>query len=461
MSLHVVSLFAGIGGIDIAFERAGARTVLFCEADKHARTVLARHWPDTPIHPDVRELTADDLRNAGARPDNTVVCAGFPCQDLSIAGGRRGMGEDTRSGLFWQIIRLLADFHARWVLLENVPGLLSSHGGRDMGAVIGALADLGYGYAWRVLDAQYAGVPQRRRRVVIVGHLGAPWSVPAEVLLEPYGGSGNLAAGVAARQGVAGAASRGVVAALTATGVGTCGADDNQAQAGHLVVSPLLARGGKGVSDDEAASGHLIPVTFQKVVRAGQRDVDGNLPPDKWEHREVSATLSPFDLGSDSRAVELVVTTLGDHTHALTAEGHDASEDGTGRGTPIIAATLTTGTSSPGVSAPGRRQEDDVNLVAFDPKAGGDHTSSGAFEDGTGITPTLGGPRPHAVATHTEVRRLTPRECERLQGHPDDWTAGQSDSQRYKQLGNGVAVSVFEWVAARLIAQHEQIVGAA
>ena len=94
-------------------------------------------------------------------------------------------------------------------------------------------------------------------------------------------------------------------------------------------------------------------------------------------------------------------------------------------------------------------------------KAGGDHTSSGAFEDGTGITPTLGGSRPHAVATHTEVRRLTPRECERLQGHPDDWTAGQSDSQRYKQLGNGVAVPVFEWVAARLIAQHEQIVGAA
>ena len=390
MSLHVVSLFAGIGGIDIAFERAGARTVLFCEADKHARTVLTRHWPDTPIHPDVRELTADDLRNAGARPDNTIVCAGFPCQDLSIAGSRRGMGKDTRSGLFWQIIRLLADFPARWVVLENVPGLLSSHGGRDMGAVLGALADLGYGYAWRVLDAQYAGVPQRRRRVVIVGHLGAPWSAPAEVLLEPYGGSGHLAAGVAARPGVAGPASRGIVAALTATGVGTCGADDNQAQAGHLAI-----------------------------------------------------------------------TTLGDHTHALTAEGHDASEDGTGRGTPIIAATLTAGTSSPGVSAPGRRQEDDVNLVAFDPNAGGDHTSSGAFEDGTGITPTLGGSRPHAVATHTEVRRLTPRECERLQGHPDDWTAGQSDSQRYKQLGNGVAVPVFEWVAARLIAQHEQIAGAA
>lgn len=357
MSLHVVSLFSGIGGIDIAFERAGARTVLFCESDKHARTVLARHWPDTPIRPDVRELTADDLRNAGARPDNTIVCAGFPCQDLSIAGGRRGMGEGTRSGLFWEIIRLLADFPARWVVLENVPGLLSSHGGRDMGAVLGALADLGYGYAWRVLDAQYAGVPQRRRRVVIVGHLGAPWSAPAEVLLEPYGGSGHLAAGVAARQGVAGPASRGIVGTL-------------QAHHGRL-------------DADSAGAGHLIPVVTQVGPEGGPYN-----------------TLRAGDGGS-SRQSLVAITTLGDHTHALTAEGHDASEDGTGRGTPIIAATL------------------------------------------------------------TEVRRLTPKECERLQGHPDDWTAGQSDSQRYKQLGNGVAVPVFEWVAARLIAQHEQIAGAA
>ena len=151
------------------------------------------------------------------------------------------------------------------------------------------------------------------------------------------------------------------------------------------------------------------------------------------------------------------VSVMGDRTHALTAEGHDASEDGTGRGTPIvavpaIAATLTS------------------NLVAFDPKAGGDHTSSGAFEDGTGITPTLQGARPHAVAFHltqdpvsdpvvpggngvateTVVRRLTPLECERLQGAPDGWTEGQADSPRYRQLGNAVAVPVFEWVGRRL-----------
>lgn len=353
--MDVVSLFSGVGGIDLGFERAGMTTRLLCEIDKHARAVLAHRFPGVPIHPDVTELTADDLRAAGAVPSRTVLVAGFPCQDLSVAGARRGMGREsgTRSALFWQVDRILAEFRPAWVVLENVPGLLSSHGGRDMGAVLGALADRGYGFAYRVLDAQFFGVPQRRRRVVIVGHLGAPWTAPAEVLFEPESGAGDSAAVGGSREGAAADAGRGVVAALAASGVGTCGADDNQAQAGHLVVSPVLARGYKGVSDDKAASGHLV------------------------------------------------VTTLGDHTHALTAEGHDASEDGTGRGTPIIAATL------------------------------------------------------------TEVRRLTPKECERLQGHPDDWTAGQSDSQRYKQLGNGVAVPVFEWVAARLIAQHEQIAGAA
>ena len=450
MTLQVASLFTGVGGIDLAFERAGAPTRLMCEYDKAARSVLARHYPGVPIHHDVRELTHHDLTAAGLRPDTTIVTAGFPCQDLSLAGARRGMGHGTRSGLFWHIIRLLADFRAAWVVLENVPGILSAtcpctgdgaclargavrcpgdlhsvtggaceggcvptHGG-VMGAVIGALGELGYGLAWRVLDAQHFGVPQRRRRVVIVGRLGDSGAAPARVLLEPYGSRGDLAEGVEEGPDTTPGAARGVVSALTANGVGICGPDDNQAQAGHFV-----------------------PMTFQKVIRSGARDADGNLPPEVWAERDIAATLNLNDLGSETRAVELVVTrattTLGDRTHALTAEGHDASEDGTGRGTPIIAATLTAGTSHPSVSAPGRRQEDDHNLVAF----------------------------------HTEVRRLTPLECERLQGHPDNWTKvatrpdgtthEQSDTQRYRQMGNGVAVPVFEWVARRVIAEDSRM----
>lgn len=398
--MDVVSLFSGVGGIDLGFERAGMTTRLLCEIDKHARAVLAHRFPGVPIHPDVTELTADDLRAAGAVPSRTVLVAGFPCQDLSVAGARRGMGREsgTRSALFWQVDRILAEFRPAWVVLENVPGLLSSHGGRDMGAVLGALADRGYGFAYRVLDAQFFGVPQRRRRVVIVGHLGAPFAAPVEVLLEPEGGGGDSASRVASREVAATAATRGV----------------------GEVVGALAAHHGRNDADS-AAGGHFVPMTFQKVIRSGARDADGNLPPEVWEPRDVAATLNLHDLGSDTRAVELVVCATGDVTHTLTAEGHDASEDGTGRGTPIIAATLTAGTSRPGVSAPGRRQEDDINLVP----------------------------------SETTVRRLTPLECERLQGYPDGWTDvdGMSDSQRYRQMGNSVTVTVFEWVGRRLLAE--------
>ena len=393
MTLHAVSLFSGIGLLDLGLHRAGIPTRLLCEADKAARSVLARRFPDVPIHPDVQELTADDLRSAGADPARTVLHGGFPCQDLSVAGSRRGMGEGTRSGLYWHIPRLLADFPAAWIVLENVPGLLSSHGGRDMGAVVGSLADLGYGLAWRVLDAQYFGVPQRRRRVVIVGHLGAPWGAPAEILLEPAGLSWDSAPLAGAGSSAPGAAAGG--------------------SRGRRITSALTAHHGRMTAED---ADNLV--TFQKVIRSGYRDAAGNLPPEVWAERDVSATLSPHDLTSEARAVDLVVSATGDRTHALTAEGHDASEDGTGRGCPII---------------------------AFQPQAAGNSARS----IGT-PAPCLSVNQVAGVHTETVVRRLTPLECERLQGAPDGWTAGQSNSARYRQLGNAVAVPVFEWVATRL-----------
>jgi len=421
-TLHSVSLFSGIGLLDLAMHRAGIPTRLLCEADPAARRVLAHRFPDVPIHPDVQELTADDLRSAGADPARTVLHGGFPCQDLSVAGSRRGMGEGTRSGLYWHIPRLLADFPAAWIVLENVPGLLSSHGGRDMGAVVGSLADLGYGLAWRVLDAQYFGVPQRRRRVVIVGHLGAPWGAPAEVLLEPAGVSWDSAPLAGARTSAPGAAAGGtrgrrITSALTAPRRGQRYNGDET-----LVVSSLTSSQG-GADDNDARAGLLV--TFQKVVRSGDRDAAGNLPPEVWAERDVSATLSPHDLTSEARAVDLVVSATGDRTHALTAEGHDASEDGTGRGCPII---------------------------AFQPQAAGNSARS----IGT-PAPCLSVNQVAGVHTETVVRRLTPLECERLQGAPDGWTDGQADSPRYRQLGNAVAVPVFEWVARRLVAIDARI----
>lgn len=224
--------------MELAMHRAGIPTLAMCEIDTHARKVLAHHFPGVPIFDDVRTVTGDALRNLGAIPGRTIITAGFPCQDLSVSGRRAGMDHGKRSGLFWEIVRILGEFPAAWVLLENVPGLLSAtcpcpgdglcvargvtvrcpgelhtvpggacggdgciaeHGGA-MGAVLGALGDRGYGFAYRVLDSQFFDVPQRRERVFIAGRrAGGPGvTAPAQVLLEPESGGGDSAARVPA-----------------------------------------------------------------------------------------------------------------------------------------------------------------------------------------------------------------------------------------------------------------------
>lgn len=357
--LQEVSLFSGIGGISLGLERAGVHTALLCEYDKHARAILKRHYPEAVIHNDVTELTADDCRAAGAVPGRTVLTAGWPCQGNSVAGARGGM-DDPRSGLWSHVVRLLADLRPAWFIGENVPGLLSVNDGRDFSTVVHDLARLGYGFTWRILDARHFGVPQRRRRIVIVGRLGDTGAAPAQVLLEPEGVPGDPAQGITPRK---------------------------------------------------------------------------------------SASRSAPDGVEAGRAVGI----LGDHAHTLTAEGQDASEDGTGRGRPVIAFSLK--------SAPGGADDNFAQggrLVAFAENQRGELVTGdtlSALSTGGG-KPGQGYP---AVTDGVIVRTLSPIECERLQGYPDDWTVGQSNSQRYKQLGNSVAVPVFEWVGRRLVAVDDQL----
>lgn len=169
--LTAVSLFAGVGGFDLALERAGVKVCAAVEIDKNARGVLAHRFPNTHLFNDVTEVTGEQLRAAGFVPERGIITGGFPCQDLSVAGKRAGLA-GKRSGLFWEIVRLVDELSPKYLILENVPGLLSSNQGRDFGVVLDALDERGYGLAWRVLDAQNFGVPQRRRRVFIVGCLG-------------------------------------------------------------------------------------------------------------------------------------------------------------------------------------------------------------------------------------------------------------------------------------------------
>jgi len=162
--LNVLDLFSGIGGFSLGLEWTGGfRTVAFCEIEPYCQAVLRKHWPDVPIYDDVRTLTADTLRRDGIAVD--VICGGFPCQDLSFAGKRAGL-EGARSGLWAEYARLIGEVRPRFVIVENVPGLLSL----GMGRVLGDLAALGYDAVWDCIPAAAVGAPHLRDPVWIVGY---------------------------------------------------------------------------------------------------------------------------------------------------------------------------------------------------------------------------------------------------------------------------------------------------
>ena len=235
--MQAISLFAGVGGFELGFERAGIETILQAEQDAKCQHVLERHWPNVERVNDVRDITTGTA---------DLIYGGFPCQDLSVAGRRAGLGGD-RSSLWFEFARVLDAIRPRWCVVENVPGLLSSAGGRDFGIILHDLDELGYDIAWGTLDAQHFGVPQRRRRVFIVGGPRGPG--PAAVLALAEGGTGDSQASGTAGQDVAGtlgggAGSRGWADDLDrATFIATAGAEPSGDEAQNLVVPDVTPRG--------------------------------------------------------------------------------------------------------------------------------------------------------------------------------------------------------------------------
>ena len=183
---NVASFFSGIGGIDLGFERTGAYKIAFqCEIDPFCRTLLQERWPTVSPASDIKEVSHEKV------PTADVWVGGFPCQDVSVAtmGPRAGL-KGKHSSLFFEYARLLEGARPRAFLIENVPGLLSSHGGRDFGIIIQTLAEFGYGVGWRVLNSKNFGVPQSRQRVYIVGCRGDRTG-PGQILFEPECGHGH------------------------------------------------------------------------------------------------------------------------------------------------------------------------------------------------------------------------------------------------------------------------------
>ena len=171
--LRILDLFSGIGGFSLGLERTGGfETVAFCEIEPFPRKVLAKHWPEVPCYDDVRTLTAERLAADGIAAVD-VITGGFPCQDLSSAGRRAGIGEGTRSGLYAEVLRLACDLRPQFIILENVAGLLSGPSeqrGQWFGRVLGDLASIGYDAEWENIPASALGAPHRRERVWIVAY---------------------------------------------------------------------------------------------------------------------------------------------------------------------------------------------------------------------------------------------------------------------------------------------------
>jgi DNA (cytosine-5)-methyltransferase 1 len=364
--MNFATLFSGIGGFDLGLERAGMTCAWQCEIDKAARKVLALRFPDVPCLEDVCNVTSSNV----AAVD--LVCGGFPCQDLSVAGKRAGLAGE-RSGLWFQFRRVLDELRPQWVVIENVPGLLSSNGGRDFAVLLRGLVELRYGVCWRILDAQYFGVAQRRRRVFIVGSLGDGRA--AQVLFESEGVQWDSPPRRETRQ---------AVARSLAPGAHPGSYNGRDAERGMLVTTPIAAHHPRNDLDNETYI--CEPRTFD-----WQADVASSIMDKPGRTRSLSARRTLAVYGGNNTAGPIDVAT------ACNAHG------GTGR---------------------------------MD------------FESETFIAYNLS-------CIPSGVRRLTPTECERLQGFPDGWTAGagQSDSARYRQLGNAVCVPVAEWIGRRITTQ--------
>jgi len=186
--MRVLDLFSGIGGFSLGLERAGMRTVAFCEIEPYCRAVLAKHWPDVPCYTDVRELTAAQLAADGIAVD--LICGGFPCQDISVAGKGAGLA-GARSGLWSHYARLIGELRPKYVIVENVAALLS----RGLAEVLGELATLGYDAEWHCIPASHVGAPHRRDRIWIIAYPQCDelWNEPGR-RCRPSGASASVAA---------------------------------------------------------------------------------------------------------------------------------------------------------------------------------------------------------------------------------------------------------------------------
>jgi DNA (cytosine-5)-methyltransferase 1 len=447
------SVCSGIGGAELAFKGI-AEHAFMAETDPFARTVLTERFPSINLYGDFTGIRHGSV---------DVLVGGTPCQSFSIAGLRGGLA-DERGNLALEFLRLAHRLRPRWIVWENVPGVLSSGNGRDLGAFLGGLVELGYGFAYRVLDAQYFGLAQRRSRVFVVGYIG-DWRRAAAVLFEPASLRGDtaprretrkdLAPTLASRASAGGGhgtdfdCDGGLVArALRPSRLGSGGAERDGADtliAFDARQSDVITYGDRagpldtcGYSQAMAFGGNNThgPIDIATAVRAkggtGHGDfesetfITGPLPAHAHGHG-----FSGFAGNQEVDAGHLVA-------HTLRAEGFDGAEDGSSRGTPLAV------------------------IGSFQQNSMGGRGTLGYDPDTEVLRPVKPQPDHQMLQQGSQVRRLTPLECERLQGFPDGWTAvtyrgkPAADGNRYRALGNAFAVPTVRWIARRIVREDSQ-----
>lgn len=395
------SVCSGIEAATAAWHPLGWEPSFFSEIEKFPRAVLQHHYPDVPLHGDFTTIQENDYD-----PIDLLV-GGTPCQSFSIAGLRGGMDDD-RGNLALEYLKLAQRKRPQWLVWENVPGVLSSNGGRDFGAFLGGLGELGYGFAYRVLDAQYFRVPQRRRRVFVIGYLG-DWRPAAAVLFEREGLRRNPPPSRETRQEITG-----TLSSRTTDGGGQ----------GTPIIAPTLDASYarlQGCSGQDLNHGHSHLVTC--VHGTQDPDIKNNLA---------------HSLGRNNGQENAILF----DTTQITSQGNRSNPK---PGDP--SHTLSAGAHPP--------------TIAFSAK---DHGADAATE----LSPTLragGHNKSHSNSGNwmaimsPAVRRLTPIECERLQGFEDNYTRipyrGKPteqcpDGPRYKAIGNSMATTVMYWLGQRI-----------
>lgn len=438
MMLTYSELFAGAGGLSLGLDAAGFHAAAHAEIEMHARAVLRYRWPDTRLDGDVTQINGADYCGI------TLLSGGSPCQDLSVAGKRAGL-TGSRSSLFHEQCRIWRESNAPYLLWENVLGALSSNNGADFATVLstivgspvavpsdgwrgggGVVAGRDAVAAFRVLDLQHFGPPQRRVRVFVLA-ARAGGVDPAEVLALSEGVCGHPSPRQQSREGVASGTRSGVESGVA---VGW----DQEINAAEELMGTLKARVlGGGHENGVLAFHHTQTPISGEVAPAIGRTTDGMgvLAFDAFNQTAGDVT-STLGVGAGRVYDNGVLCTTGDVTHALTHEAADASEDGTGRGTPIVARMVAFGE------------------YAEDGMAGA--IKARDYKDATDLV----------YAKQGRPRRLTPLECERLMSWPDQWTAtgrkddgteyALSDTARYRLCGNGVGSVCAEWIGQRLMA---------